>query len=315
MEMTRLGSSELTVSRIGLGCEPLGGSDWGEVDLDLAMRAVAAGRGLDINLFDTADVYGLGRSEKLLSASLGRQRGHAVIVSKFGMRWKPSSGQVRARVFRDASARWVVKAVDQSLRRLKLECIPVYLVHWPDPDSPIPETIEALDRCRRAGKVLHIGVSNFSPEQIREAHRVAPLTVVEVPYNLLDRRAEIDILPLCQELGIGVIAYGALAQGLLTGKYSASHRFGTDDRRHRLNHFQETEMAENLKSIDCLREIGSRHGKSPAQVALRWVLDHPAVSCAIVGVKSPQQVKENVQAVGWKLDPEERTYLSSKKEN
>jgi aryl-alcohol dehydrogenase-like predicted oxidoreductase len=311
METIKLGSSDLTVSRIGLGCEPMGGSDWGVVDPDLAAHAVTESLGFDINLFDTADIYGLGRSEELLSAALGRYRNHAVIISKFGIRWEPGPGQKRARTFRDTSARWAIEAVEHSLRRLKLECIPLYLVHWPDPHSPIAETIEALDRCRRTGKILHIGVSNFSPEQIREAQRTAPLTVVEVQYNLLDRHAEVEILPLCRELGIGVIAYGALAQGLLTGKYGANHRFGTDDRRHRLNHFRPANMAENLKIVKCLREIGVRHGKSPAQVALRWVLDHPAVSCAVVGARSPQQVTENVQAVGWTLDPVERTYLSN----
>jgi aryl-alcohol dehydrogenase-like predicted oxidoreductase len=311
METVRLGSSKLTVSRIGLGCEPLGGSDWGAVDLDLGMRAVAESGRLDINLFDTADIYGLGRSEELLTVALGSQRDRVVIVSKFGMRWKSSSGQARATVFRDASARWLVQAVEDSLRRLKLECIPVYLVHWPDPNSSIAETIEALDRCRRAGKILHIGVSNFSAEQIREANTTAPLTVVEVQYNLLDRHAEAEIFPLCQELGIGVMVYGPLAQGFLTGKYGVRDRFGMDDRRHRLSHFQPGKIAENLEIIKQLREVGARHGRSPAQVALRWVLDHPAVSCAIVGIKSPQQIKENVHAIGWQLDPEERALLNA----
>lgn len=310
METIRLGSSDLMVSRIGLGCEPLGGSDWGVVDPDLAVRAVTESLGSDINLFDTADIYGLGRSEELLSAALGTQRNRAVIISKFGIRWKPGPDQTRARTFRDTSARWAIEAVEHSLRRLKLECIPLYLVHWPDPHSPIAETIEALDRCRRAGKIRHIGVSNFSADQLREAQQVARLTIVEIQYNLLDRHAETEILPLCEELGIGVVVYGPLAQGLLTGKYGASHRFGTDDRRHRLPHFREEKIAESLRAVQRLREIGARRECSPAQVAIRWALDHPAVSCAVVGAKSPDQVKDNVQALGWKLELEERSYLS-----
>lgn len=312
METVALSSTGLRVSRIGLGCEPLGGVDWGVVDQQLAMRAVSECLRSDINLFDTADVYGLGRSEELLSAALGSQRRKANIVSKFGLRWEPQPGDGRKKIIRDSSARWAREAVDLSLRRLKLERIPIYLVHWPDPISPMAETMHALDTCRREGKIGCIGVSNFSADQIREAHSVVPLAVVEILYNILDRRAEAEVLPLCQQLKISVVSYGALAQGLLTGKYKAGHHFAENDRRHRLPHFQSTEICRGLQTVEGIRELGTSRGRSPAQVAIRWVLDHPAISCVIVGAKSPDQVRENIQALDWKLSPEERSFLSGR---
>jgi aryl-alcohol dehydrogenase-like predicted oxidoreductase len=309
METAKLGTSDISMSRIGLGCEPLGGTDWGAVDEDLAQRAIAEGVACGIDLFDTADIYGLGRSEERLAHALAAHRHRAVIISKCGIRPETDFQLTRARTYRDGSARWVAEAVDQSLRRLRIERIPLYLVHWPDPNTPITETIAALDHCRRAGKVGHIGVSNFSATQLREAHQASPLTVVELQYNLLTRYAERDVLPLCEQLGIGVIAYGPLAQGLLTGKYAAGHRFGVNDRRHRLPHFQDKFLIDSLETMRRLKEVSRFRRRSPAQVALRWVLDHPVVSGAIVGVKSPEQVRDNVQALGWNLNPEERSYL------
>ena len=311
IESIRLPSSPFTVSRIGIGCEALGGCDWGTVDLELVKCAVAQSFHCGINLFDTADVYGLGRSEELLSVALGEHRNSAVIISKFGIRWEVVPGSARARTFRDASRSWTIAAVENSLRRMRLECIPIYVVHWPDPATPVAETINALNECRRAGKIRCIGVSNFSVEQIREAHKVAPLSVAEVSYNLVDRQSETEILPLCQQLGISVIAYGPLAQGLLTGKYGPCHKFDTNDRRHRLPQFQADFFSERSKTVERLRNVSSRYGKTLSQLALRWVLDHPAISCVVAGAKSARQVEENVGALGWTLAPEDRQYLAN----
>ncbi|MBV9155433.1 MAG: aldo/keto reductase [Acidobacteriaceae bacterium] len=299
------------VSRIGLGCEVLGGADWGPVDADLALRAVPASLEHGINLFETADVYGLGRSEELLSIALGSYRNRVAIASKFGLRGELIPGETRARITRDCSARWVMAAVEQSLRRLKLESIPIYIVHWPDPATPIAETIAALDGCRRAGKIRCIGVSNFSASEIREAHQVTALDVVEVPYSLLDRRCETEILPLCQELNIRVLAYGPLGQGLLTGKYGPAHQFESNDRRGRLPQFRGDLFPENFQIVHRLHEIGLQYEISPSQLAIRWVLDHPGVSAVIVGAKSPGHVKENAGALGFTLASSDYHYLAN----
>lgn len=302
MEYTTLSRTDLAISQIGLGCEPLGGVDWGKVDLAEALSAVDRACDIGINLFDTANVYGLGRSEELLSQALGIRRHEMVIVTKFGVNWHGVDRGGRAHTFFDSSPRHLEEALHGSLRRLRLDCIPLYLIHWPDPHTPIAETLEALQRFREAGKIRYIGVSNFPANLIREAHEYEGLAVVELPYNLIDRRVEREIIPCCIELGISILAYGPLAQGLLTGKYSADIAFAVDDRRQRLLHFQKDRFAKNLKTVDRLRAIGAKNQYSPTQTAIRWVLDAPGIAGAVVGAKTPKQVEENAGAVGWHID-------------
>jgi aryl-alcohol dehydrogenase-like predicted oxidoreductase len=311
MDYARLGETDLVISRVGFGCEPLGGTDWGEVDGDLAIAAVSRALELGVNFFDTADIYGLGRSERVLSRALGAQRYGVVIATKFGHNWEEDLSGGRARTFFDSSPRRVVEALEDSLRRLRLDCIPLYQVHWPDPNTPIADTMEALLRCQEAGKIKHVGVSNFPASLIREANQVMVLASVQLPYNIIDRRAEQEVLPCCEELGIGVLAYGSLAQGFLTGKYGPDARFGKDDRRHRLPHFQREKLKENLRIVERLKIVGQHYHKSPAQVAIRWILEHPTVTCAITGAKSPVQIEDNVGALGWRLTERDRRYVAA----
>jgi aryl-alcohol dehydrogenase-like predicted oxidoreductase len=305
MEYAELGRSGLRVSRVGFGCEPLGGTDWGAVDAREAEGAVRRALELGINLFDTADAYGLGRSEEALSAALGERRHDVVIVSKFGIAWEQQPGG-RARTWKDASPGRVARALEGSLRRLRVDRLPVYLVHWPDPATPLEETLEALARCVEQGKVGHVGLSNFGAHAVRRAHAVLPLAAVEAEYSLLSRGAEAELLPTCGELGVGVLAYGALAQGLLTGKYGVGAAFGPDDRRHRLPGFRGPGLERGLAAAAALGEAGEASGASPAQMALRWVLGHPAVTSVVVGAKTARQVEANAAAARAVLAPEAR---------
>ncbi|MBI4423374.1 MAG: aldo/keto reductase [Elusimicrobia bacterium] len=310
LERVRLPGTDLDIARIGIGCEPLGGVDWGPVDERSAIAAIRKAWASGVNLFDTADVYGLGKSEEVLSRALGPHRRDAVIVSKFGLDWRCRPG-ARAAIFRDSSPRRVREALEGSLRRLRLDCIPLYLIHWPDPEVPIEDTIEALLRCRAQGKIRHLGVSNFSAALIRKAHRLHPLGAVELHYNLLERACERAILPLCRELGIGVLAYGPLAQGFLTGKYGPAARFGGGDRRARLPHFAPEKLKVNARYLERLETLAASYRKTVSQVALRWVLDHRAVACAIAGVKARAHAKANIGALGWELAREDRDWAAS----
>lgn len=310
MEQVRFGNTDLRVSRIGFGCEPLGGCDWGQVDEPEAVKAVHRALDLGINFFDTADIYGLGRSEEVLSKALGERRRDVIIATKFGVNWVRDPKGGRAKTFYDSSPKRAIEALEGSLRRLRIDTISVYQVNWPDPDTPIADTMEALVKCQAAGKIRCIGLCNFPAPLIREAHNVSPLASLQAKYNLLDRQIEGEILGCCAELGLAVLAWGSLAQGLLSGKYGPESRFGNDDRRSRLEHFQGEKLAENLKLVDKLREIGARYGKTPAQVAVRWVLTNPLVTCAIVGAKKPVQVEENAEATGWNLSEPDRESLT-----
>jgi len=293
------------LAQLALGCEVLGGTDWGSVDMNAAVATVRKAQGCGITVFDTADVYGLGRSEEVLADALGELRTQVTICSKFGVAWRSRSAVGRAETFINCRPERVQVALDNSLRRLRLECLPLYLMHWPDPAVPIPDTMAALLRCYEQGKIMGAGVSNCSPDQIRQANAVFPLSVVQLPLSLISYRGSIAAVLCCIELGIPVMCYGPLAQGLLTGKYGADSRFGLDDRRHRLPHFQHGFLDRSMVAFEHLHRVAARHGKTTAQVALRWVLDHPGVTSVVVGAKTPQQLDENLGAIGWALAPDE----------
>lgn len=311
MDLVSLFGTEMMISRIIFGCEPLGGTDWGKVDEQKLEQSVSKALDLGINCFDVADVYGLGRAEERLAEILGAKRHEVVIISKFGVNWQPPLGKNRAHTFLDSSPHRVITALENSLRRLKLDCIPIYLIHWPDPNTPIEETIEALCKCQDMGKIQHFGVSNFPLPLLQQAHSWHKIPFVELQYNLVDRSSEIELLPYCLTEHINVFAYGSLAQGLLTGKYDVNTKFSQDDRRHRLPHFQPDTLAKNLSIIDKLNKLSEIHNKKVSQVAIRWLLDQPGVSAAIVGAKTPEQTEMNIAAFGWHLSEQDQEYLNS----
>ena len=262
-----------------------------------------------INFFDTADVYGLGHSEERLASALGPKRKEVVIATKFGVNWTSNDSASRAHTFLDNSRRHVVEALEASLTRLKLDCIPLYQIHWWDPNIPIAETMDALLRCKEAGKIKYIGCSNFSASQISEANQLQRLVSVQIPYNLINRDVEKEVLPCCDQLQIGSIIHSPLAQGLLTGKYGIDVKFPADDRRGRLDQFQVKELENNLKLVEKLRSLGQRYCKSPAQVALRWLLENEQVTAVIPGIKEVRNVEENIRAFGWNLMEEDKESL------
>ena len=310
MEYRTLPGTDLVLSRIVLGCEPLGGTDWGPVDVDQVAGAVHRALDLGITAFDTSDVYGLGLSETRLVDALGTRRQDVVIVTKFGVNWVQAESGRRVKTFRDSSPKRVVEALEASLKRLRVDVVPLYLVHMPDPNTPIADTVGALEKCRQAGKIRYFGVSNFTPAQIAEAGATARLSAVELQYSLIDRHAEAELLPVSQKLRVGVLAYGALAQGLLTGKYQSAARFGSSDRRHRLAHLSAAGISRYGQLVRRLGEIASGYNRTCAQTALRWVLDNEGVTCVVAGAKSVSQVEDNAATVDWKLRRDDHDALT-----
>lgn len=298
-----LTDTDMPVSRVGFGCWAIGGYGWGRVDDGESMRAIRAALDLGINLFDTADVYGFGHSEEVLSRALGDDRERVVVATKFGVSWDASGTTGR-----DISPRSLVRALEASLRRLRLDAIPLYQIHWPDDTTPIADTMEALVRCKQAGKIRGIGCCNFSAELLGQAAEFGPIVSIQVPYNVLDRRAETAIFAECRELGIGTLAYSPLGQGVLSAKYDGGTRFDKRDVRSRSVYFRASEFGRNLKVAERLGEVGARYGKTPAQVAIRWVLDNTDVACALAGMKTASQVVENAE-IDWRLSAEDRELI------
>ncbi|MBP7865769.1 MAG: aldo/keto reductase [Acidobacteria bacterium] len=283
-------------TRLGMGCWAIGGHGWGKVDDDASERALRQARERGVTFFDTADCYGLGKSERMLRDTFGDGLRSLFVASKGGVRWN-DAGRVRA----DCSPTYLRSAAEASLRRLGLERLPLYYIHKPDGFTPIPEMVGALVRLREEGKIGEIGVSNFSAGQLAEALCAAPVRFVQNPFNLLQRESGLELADLCRRSGIRLVAWGALADGLLSGKFNRETTFGDDDHRSRLAAFQGETFLRNLQAVDALREFAHGRGVTLAQLALRWVLDAFPFTCALFGVKTAAQVDENLGADGWRL--------------
>lgn len=281
------------------GCEPLGGQDWGKFAVQDVERAVERSLELGVSFFDTAAVYGLGLSEERLGRALGSRRYDVVIATKGGLSWstKSNSPSGRAHVSRDSSIKAMRNGVEASLRRLGLDCLPIYYVHWPDVDTPFQETFEALMTLKYEGKIASIGCSNFSLQQLAESLCYADIEYVQMPVNLLDSNVSDEILYFCQHNGIGVVAYNVLAQGLLTGKYSKDSRFPVSDRRSRLPQFSGEVFLKTMDRVEQLKLQASKNNVDLTTYSVRWALSRPGVASVITGIKNVDQLEANLQAI------------------
>lgn len=304
MEYAFLGQTGISVSRLGFGCWAIGGHGWGAVDDDDSIRAIRHGLELGINFFDTADVYGLGHSEEVLARALGDDIKRVIIATKFGVVWDD-----HAKISRDISPARVRLALEGSLRRLKTDCIDLYQVHWPDGKTEVEETMDELKKCQDQGKVRFVGCSNFDSMLVDRSQSRHRLESSQFPYSVITRDAEEKYLPSCEKWRMSGLAYEPLAKGLLTGKFTVASVIGDNDVRLRDPNFGER-YQKNLRVVDCLRELGKKYGRLPAQVAIRWVLQDERVSVAITGMKTVPQVADNCGSVEWKLEDADRLLLS-----
>jgi aryl-alcohol dehydrogenase-like predicted oxidoreductase len=301
MDQVRLGRTDLEVSRIAFGTWELGG-DWGATDEQAAIAAIRHAADQGVNIFDTAQGYGFGASERLLAKALaGRPRDQVVIATKGGLRPRPGG-----RVERDSSADWVRRGVDESLRALGTDHIDLYQVHWPDPNTPFAETAGALAQLVAAGKIRHVGVSNFDVAEMAEFAHTRPVETLQPPYSLFRRDIETDVLPYTRAHDIGVLVYGPLAHGLLTGSMDERTKFASDDWRSTNPSFQGETFRRNLENVRELQRFASEeHGTSVGQLAVAWTLANPAVQVAIVGAQRAQHVDDAVAASELHLGDEE----------
>ena len=304
MEHVTLRGSDAETSRIGFGCAAISGHDYGRVDEDEFIDAIRVAWELGVTLFDTSNVYGFGYAERVLAKALGKNRHEATIVTKFGIKWDQAG-----RTYRDCSVREMRAALEDSLSRLKVDCIPIYMVHWHDGVTPVPKIMDALGQCQRQGKIRYVGCSNFTSPMILQAFGVLTIDFIQLPYSLVRREHESQLVESAGHLKMSTMAYDVLARGLLSGKYDRDVRFGDEDTRTGDRYFSGPSFESNLQMVECLRVIGRRHRKTPAQVAIRWALGQPHIHHVLVGSKDRSQVVENTGVFGWGLTVEDQFEL------
>jgi aryl-alcohol dehydrogenase-like predicted oxidoreductase len=308
MEYRPFGRTDLKVSAIGFGCWEISGT-YGPIDATQFEAAVHHALDAGITCFDTAEAYGMGVSEQALGKALGGRRNEICLVTKVGVGYPEAPNR------RDSSRARIMVSIEQSLRHLKTDHVDVYLIHWPDLNTPFEETFRALDDVVRQGKARYIGVSNFRPAQLTACMNLRRIDVVQYGWNMFDRRMQHEIFPWCIVNGVGVMAYGSLAYGMLTGSFQAGMAFDEADWRSKrgalggLNLFRTMfgpeHFERNLRAVEELKRIAVRYGKTLPQFALRWTLSHPAISTGLVGFRNPNEVTENLGALGFDISPQD----------
>jgi len=301
VEYRNLGTNGPKVSAIGFGCWEMGGQHYGGTDDAEVTKAIHRAIDLGVTLYDTAPNYGHGGSEIVLGKALGAKRKDIFLVSKTCITWDPVTKTSKF----DGRYSTVKRLNEESLQRLGTDYLDLLLIHWPDADTPIEETMRALEELRQAGKAKSIGVSNYTSYELREGRKYAPITANQVGYNLFDRRWEREMFPTARELGIGIMAYGPMAHGLLTGTFRADQTFGDQDWRRRGIIFGQTLFGPNLPKnvgvVEQLKGVAADLGTSLPRLALAWVLRNPAVSVALSGCRTVGEIEENVKALEVKI--------------
>jgi aryl-alcohol dehydrogenase-like predicted oxidoreductase len=315
MEHRKLGNSDLDLPVVTFGAWAIGGLFWGGSDDEHAVKAIQAAIDLGIDAIDTAPVYGCGHSETLVGRAIKGRREQVEVLTKCGLRWDDQSGEFfftiqapdgnTVSVYKNVKAASIQHECEQSLKRLAIDSIDLYQVHWPSTSAAAAETMQALVRLKEQGKIRHIGVSNYNTQQLSEATRCAPIVSNQIKYNLLDRDIEADPLPLCRNNNIGVICYSPMAMGLLSGKVTTDRKFPATDVRNQEAWFQPANRRRVLGALEKIRPIADSHQATLAQLAVAWVLARQGVTTALVGARNAKQVEENAGAAEIKLTEHE----------
>jgi aryl-alcohol dehydrogenase-like predicted oxidoreductase len=306
MRKKRLGNSDLELSPIGVGAWAMGGGGWafawGPQDDRESIAAIHAALDAGVNWIDTAAVYGLGHSEEVVAQALAEHSERPYVFTKCQRVWNEKreiSGSLKAESVR--------RECENSLRRLRVDAIDLYQIHWPEPDADVEEGWTTLAKLKEEGKVRWIGVSNFAPSQLERCRKIAPVTSLQPPYSAISPEVEAGTLPYCQRHGIGAIAYSPMKSGLLTGAMTRERvaAFPSDDFRRKALNFLEPQLSRNLELAELMKGIGARHGRTAGEAAIAWVLRNPAITAAIVGMRSPAQAAGVVGALEFRLSAEE----------
>lgn len=322
MNFRKLGKTDVQVTPMAFGAWAIGGWMWGGAEEQDAVKAIQAAVGAGITTIDTAPVYGFGRSEELVGKALkGKARDQYQILTKFGMNWESEQGEFffdsvnnegkPLKIYKWASKEKVMKECEDSLRRLQTDYIDLYQIHWPDNSTPIAETFEAVQRLVEQGKVRAAGVCNYGVDQVAEALKTIQLASNQVPYSMINREIEKNVVPQALERGMGIIAYSPLQRGLLTGKIKPGHKFSEGDTREGNRFYSDENIRRTNVLLEELHPIASEHGATLAQVVINWTIHQPGIVCTLVGARNEQQVSDNAKALNFTLSPEQMEQITA----
>jgi aryl-alcohol dehydrogenase-like predicted oxidoreductase len=322
MEKRALGNSSLLVSPVTFGAWAIGGWMWGGADKKDAIKAIHACLDNGISSIDTAPIYGFGQSEKLVGEAIRGKRDRYEILTKAGMRWEGTKGEyffttndndgVQREIYKYSGRESIIAECEESLRRLGTDYIDLYQIHWPDLTTPIEEPMEAFRILMDQGKIRAAGVSNYSVEQMERASGVIKLSSNQVPYSMVRREIEQDVVPWCLENSCGILAYSPLQRGVLTGKITPDYPFAPGDSRPETPHFQINNLIRINKFLDKIRPLAEEKGATLSQLVIAWTLRQPGITVALVGARTREQVEQNAGALDVSLSDEELDYIGQK---
>ena len=321
MEYRKLGNTDLEISAITFGAWAAGGWMWGGTERKDSIQAIVEAYGMGVTSIDTAPVYGQGASEEIVGEAIkGMPRDRVQILTKYGMRWDEKKGDFAFKskdnngndidIYKYASKDSIIKECEDSLRRLGTDYIDLYQIHWPDVTTPIAESMEAVSRLIEQGKVRYAGVCNYNAEQVKEAMKHINLVSNQVPYSMVKRDIEKEVVPYCIENNISILAYSPLERGLLTGKLKPGHEFAEGDHRANLYFFKDENIRRTNVMLDNLRKLAREKNATLAQLVIRWTIEQPGITIALVGARNEEQSVMNAKAINVKLTKEEISFIN-----
>ena len=321
MELIKLGKSNVNITPIAFGAWAIGGWMWGGAERNDAVKAVRKSVELGITTIDTAPAYGFGLSEEITGEAVKGMRDKVQLLTKFGLRWNVTSGKFFMAtkdnqgndidLYNYASKDSVIKECENCLKRLDTDYIDLFQIHWPDPTTPVDETMEALNRLIDQGKILAAGVSNYDVPLMEKASGITVVASNQVPYSMLKREIEEDVVPYCIENDIGILAYSPLQRGILTGKFDPGHKFKKGDARAGLPWFKKENIIRINGFLDKIKPIAESKGATLSQLVLRWTLQQPGITCVLAGARNPDQVADNAGTLTFSLSDDEMESINS----
>ncbi len=326
MEYRKIGNSDLELSAITFGAWAAGGWMWGSTDRNDAIKAIQAGYDLGVTSIDTAPIYGQGDSEEIVGEAVkGIARDKIQLVTKFGMRWDLEKGKLAMQtknndgknidVYKYAGKESVIFECEQSLKRLGTDYIDLYQIHWPDVTTPISETFEAVSRLIEQGKVRYAGVCNYDVAQLKEADQTLEIISNQIPFSMVNRAVEEEIIPFCLEHNKSVLAYSPMERGLLTGKMTADYKFEEGDHRQGNKFFTPESIQKTNAFLAKLKPLAEEKNATLSQLVLRWTIERPGITIALVGARNEKQAIQNAEAINVKLSADEIQFINTELKN